>query len=537
MEALGTAFVYAFYGLMIAAVAYFVHKVFWFIQFRRVQDRLVARALERLRETTHTSLIRWDRGAESSWTEAIGGDADESPVAYVRRIELDLFQLEKALEHSHTSIELAFARALEGEPPEDGPVRAVRMPRLFGPPDEIHLDLRFPAVREPRKLDDDLYKLEFRSRYGLVRRGLAFLVGAADVVYSSQHVAKMTQNVEVPMGVILRRLSLVALILLAIVIDIVFGVRLRMADFVGRWMDAHVQMDSFGPWLRQYVPATVSLLLWLAIYGSLYLGLFLFLRRRSLEHVHRLREMREEAERERWRILDRHVQALRDWGVDYARTLDEAAGIAVLQAEMLIGRTRHRLRRRLASGHLLEHAERVAAAFFARLPESSRMLTDAATEHRHSFWHALWPRPSEMRYQVEQAKHRAAWRHIEVATNALRGEQPDPAAAEDLWRNLVGYCRMFPDVVPVDTRAALDAAHAETLRELTTETEADLHDLDRRLGQLAEALRQTFAAAGPLVESRVDLANESVEFDIARLAADVLRVRERARLEAMAFEI
>ena len=55
--------------------------------------------------------------------------------------------------------------------------------------------------------------------------------------------------------------------------------------------------------------------------------------------------------------------------------------------------------------------------------------------------------------------------------------------------------------------------------------------------EIAVGLQQTFSAAGPILESRVELADQSIEADVARFATEVLSARERARLEAMAFEI
>ena len=66
---------------------------------------------------------------------------------------------------------------------------------------------------------------------------------------------------------------------------------------------------------------------------------------------------------------------------------------------------------------------------------------------------------------------------------------------------------------------------------------AAFRDLDRRIMQLAEGLERTFSAAPALVEGRIQLADENVEAEMAAFTAEVLRVREQARLEAMAFEI
>jgi hypothetical protein len=96
---------------------------------------------------------------------------------------------------------------------------------------------------------------------------------------------------------------------------------------------------------------------------------------------------------------------------------------------------------------------------------------------------------------------------------------------------------MFRDVLPEDLSTELSAAYDESVAPIVDETEADLRDLDTHLDQLVEGLSRTFSAARPLIESRLKLAEENVEAEMARFVTEILRVREQARLEAMAFEI
>nr|MCU0676593.1 hypothetical protein [Myxococcota bacterium] len=131
----------------------------------------------------------------------------------------------------------------------------------------------------------------------------------------------------------------------------------------------------------------------------------------------------------------------------------------------------------------------------------------------HSVAHAIWPRASEMTYQVEIAKYRHAWRDVEHCLSALRGEHPDPALAAQLWRSLVRYARMFPEVVPEDLFTRLQEAHGDTVGRIVKETDAELDELDEQLAEVA------------------------MNAAVARFVGDALRVREQARLEAMAFEI
>lgn len=531
---------YAFYGLMFAALAYFLHKVAWFVRFRALQSRLVEAAIQRLEEGTVQTISEWDQSADASWFGVERPLDDPSPARYVRRIEDNLSRVREVIADSHVVVEDKLVDALDRPlPPDAKKLGLLRVPRLEGPPVEVEVDLRFDPVSPTRAPDKELYELEVRSRYGIMRRMLAFLLGAADVVYSSQHVARMSQNERVPIGLILRRLSLVAVILLAVLLDIAFGLRAWLIEFATERLGG-VRLDlggAFGDLVDANLPTLIALGVWLAGYGALYVGLYLFLRRRSQLHLRRLRDMSRDADATAAAIRERHLEELLDWAADYGHALDETALITVRQCEMLLGRTTHRLRRRVASAALVEHAGVVRDALFEHLPEASRDFKDRATNHEQSLRHWLWPRPEEMRHHVDIAQYRRAWQHVSLALTELRGERPDPELAHELWRSLVRYASMFPDLLPDEARSAFRASYAESLRSVVEETEADLMELDRRLGEFGRSLEEALAVVGPLVENRVELAEQAIEADLARLAAEVLQVRELARLEAMAFEI
>lgn len=522
----------AFYGITLAAIAFFAHKVLWFFRYRRVQEQLVAKALEKLTEQADTTLVRWDQGAEVSWSEATrtGG----SPTDYVRRVEDELSRLERELSEGHTALAPGFVSAVL-EAKEAERLTLLRLPQRKRPPEDVALTLHFPTVPDPAPPDPSLFELQVRSRYGFRRRLLAFVFGAADVVYSSNHVVRMSQNPNVPRGVLLRRTSLVLLILAALAIDIGFGVRHHLVDLAERWLARHTSLLEGD--LGEYWPSIVGLGVWLLCYGALYVGLFIFLRRRSLQHVEALRALRASYYDRIADLRDAHLGALARWARDYATTLDEAVHLASSQAQLLIERTRHRLRRRVASPRLLNLAGEVSQCFFERLPESATDLQDVATTRKHSLAHALWPRADEMTYQVEIAKYRHAWRDIEICLAALRDEDPDPDLASQLWRSLVRYSRMFPEVVPEDLFSRLQEAHGDTVGRIVPETDADLDELDARLREVAEALRHTIDAVPSLVETRIELTTQSMNAAVARFVSDALRIREQARVESMAFEI
>ncbi len=542
METLTHALVIAFYAAMALALVYFVHKVLWFVKFRRLQETLVADAERKVREATSEVLSHWEKSAHASWSDASEGVDDADPVAFVRRMEARLASMDRVL-GDQVKVREWFLERLTASPTgeaSDG-LAVLTMPRVDGPPTDVRLEITFPRVRRPRPPPDDLYTLEVRSRYGFWRRALVFVLGAADVVYSSRHVARMSQNAQVPIGVILRRLSLVVVILGAIVIDIAFSLRARLID----WVDAALgppphlagSLGALGEAIDPHLAAAIALTGWLAVYGVVYFGLFLWLRHRSQAHLRRLEAMRDRRQEDLDEIYEHHVEELFRWASEYAKTLDDAVDISRRQARLLISRTVRRLRRRLASEPLTRVARRVAAALFARLPESSAGLSDVATQKEHSIAHQLWPRVEEMEYQVRLARTRAAWRRVEGGLADLRAEHPDPAAAHGLWRTLAVIARMFPDVVDEDTRRELDEAFEASIAALVERTRADLSELDRRLDELASGLEEQLAVAGSLLETQVELAEQAMEAEVARLAAELLEVREGARLEAMAFEI
>ncbi len=533
MGPIGTLLTNVFYVAMAAATVFFVHRLAWFFAYRRLQNRLVGRALEALEEKADTTVVRWDQGAASTWSASAGASGDGSPADFVRRVEGRLDRLERDLRASLTPIGRSFMQALMDEH-EPLHVTVLRVPRLEGLPRSIGLTLDFPQVPEPVLPPAETFALEVRSRYGFGRRVLAFFLGAADVVYSSQHVTRMAQNPKAPLGVLFRRLSLVLLVLLALGIDLTLDARTRLVSWAETWTGSALAPPD---WLAPVLPSVVGLGVWFASYGLLYAGLFLFLRWRSGRHMTALRDLEETFADDVDDLRDTHLEALRRWGEGYARTLDDATQLTMLQASMLAQRMAHRLRRRVASPRLLGLADEVADRFFVRLPESAQRLSDVATDQEHTWRHWLWPRAAELGYQVELAQYRRAHRDLEGALAHLRGQHPDPELASQLWRNLVRFARMFPEVVPADLFRELQEAHGASVATMVEETEADLDELDARLDELAASLASTLETVAPLVERRVELTTRSLEAEVAARTTEVLQVRERARLEAMAFEI
>lgn len=529
---MGGFFAGLFYAVMLGAVVFFVHKVLWFLRYRRLQEKLVTQALSRLTEEADTTLVRWDQGADASWSETTTEDG--TPSDYVRRVERKLASLEAQLNESRTPIGDALIAHISEER-EAERICLLRIPRLEGETTHVEVALGFAKIEEPPVPDESEFELELRSRYGFSRRALAFFLGAADVVYSSQHVTRMAQNPKVPFSVLFRRLSLVFLILLALAVDIGFGIRAKLVLWCETWVPQMLHLEAGS--LADLAAPTVAMGIWLGAYGTLYLGLYFFLRWRSGRHLARLEDLRETFSERVAEEREHQLEALHQWARNYAATLDNASMLTLHQAQMLIQRSSHRLRRRIASPRLLALSAEVSHCFFERLPESAQNLQDIATEQKHSFGHLLWPQAKEMAYQIEIAQYRHAWRDIELCLSQLRGQHPDPELAGQLWRSLVRYARMFPTVVPENLFTRLQEAHGDVVATIVDETDSDLDDLDARLEELGVALCRTVDSSGPLIESRIELTERSLRAAVAELVSEALEVRERARLEAMAFEI
>lgn len=531
MQALGQLVTFAVYAAMVLPLLYFLHKVLWFVQFRKLQTDLVEKALARMSRTTDATLLKWDQRAGDSWSETSGTGPDETPEAYVSRVETELLEALSRTEASLTPLRDRIVDAVLARPSPEAALKAVEIHRLRDAPIEVGVEAAIPALVEPKPPSPTIFDLEVRSRYGLKRRLLTFLLGAADVVFSANHVARMSQNVGLPLSVVLRRSSLIVVILAAIAIDVIVDVK---GWFAGM---AREIVPAGDGWFAEMLPTALGFAAWLAAYGVVYVVLFVYLFKRSLESRDELKRMRAEFEETIALIHATHRERLAEWAHEYGGMLDEASRAVVRQATMLYERSIDRLRRRLASQELLSHASRAARAFFVRLPESAQDLNDVATGRTHSLRHLLWPRKEEMEYQVRHAQYRAAYRHLDLVGNELRGPHPDAKKAQDLWRSLVAYARMFPEVLPEDFRAGLKSAYDQSLEKLVENTERELRELDRQLTELADGLRRTFLAAGPLIESRVEFESENVQAELSRYVSKVVSVREQARLEAMAFEI
>ena len=95
----------------------------------------------------------------------------------------------------------------------------------------------------------------------------------------------------------------------------------------------------------------------------------------------------------------------------------------------------------------------------------------------------------------------------------------------------------MPEIELWKASEELASAYPVMLAELVEQTERDLVALDTELAELAESLGKSFDNVQSLIDTRYDLARQAMGAELGELTAEILRVRERARLEAMAFEI
>jgi hypothetical protein len=92
-------------------------------------------------------------------------------------------------------------------------------------------------------------------------------------------------------------------------------------------------------------------------------------------------------------------------------------------------------------------------------------------------------------------------------------------------------------MIPSGTAEELQHAYAQMVAECVAETDRDLGELDRRLGELRRSMAEQLEAARGLIVGRVELCQSQMAASVATLSAEIIQVREQARLEAMAFEI
>lgn len=540
METVADLFVYALYALNVGATVFFLHKVLWLFRYKRLQSILIFEARARLAASQARHVDAFDRFAEGVWRKATGALGASSLGEYVSRVDELLRDVRRSLRTSRASIRtLAMEAATStGERTVSGTALSFPEPGS-GAIREVRWELTVPALHATRRLDPQLYVLKTKSRYGFWRRALVFFAGIADVVYSVQHVAVMSHAPHAPTSVLVRRLSLVGLLVAAIVGDLVFGIREAISGAVERSgvRPSPSFLGDHGVFLNQHFPTIAGVIVWTAALSLLYFVALVAVRRHSRLWQKKLAALKEAEEAQLAALQRDREDELLGWLDGFARSLDQAVDLGARHAELLVDYHRGRLHRRVVETSPVRAARAISAALLAELPDAKGDLLDRATGHRRSFRHHLWPREEEMRVEVEMAQVRAAWEDIELSLGRLSSPRPDPEAIDGLFRRLVTYAGAFRDLLPDTTPEDLREGYRATVEALVAETQTDLDDLDARLGEIAARLTEQLEVAGSLVKFQVEMTNHKIETGVGKLASEVLATRERARLEAMAFEI
>lgn len=540
METVADLFVYVLYALDIGATAFFLHKVLWLVRYKRLQAALIQEAGARTMALQRRNIEAFDDFAASVWEGNPGAMGATSLGAYIGRVDDTLRGVRRALRLSRAPIHGPALEAASSASERAAEGTALCIPEASsGEVRQIRWSLFVPPLVATRRLDPQLYVLRTKSRYGFFRRALVFFAGIADVVYSAQHVAVMSQNPHAPTGVLLRRLSLVGLMVALIMGDLLFGARRAISDLI----EAQIGRPSLpwlgeaGAFLSEHFPLLAGVVLWTAALSLVYFAAAVVVRRSSLLWQKRLAEMKAAERRQLKSLLREREEDLLRWLDGYTRSLDQAVDLAAKHAALLVDYHRGRLHRRVVEASPVHLAKAISAALLGELPEASGDLADRATTERRSWRHHLWPREEEMGVEVEMAQVRAAWQSVESDLARLTSSRPDPEVIDGLFRKLVTIAGAFEALLPGTTRGELREGYRAAVEALVADTQADLDDLDARMAEIAARLTEQLAVAGSLVRFQVEMTNHKIETGVNRLASDVLATRERARLEAMAFEI
>jgi hypothetical protein len=529
-----------FVVISVGVLVYFLHKVAWLVHYKNVQRDMMRDAAERLAKTHAEALPAWDEFAAAAWRVA-RGPVDENvmdgPVAYARAVEAELQATIDATARPGSVLPLLRA-ALKSDVPRDETHTVLEVRLRDRSTLRAHLTLNPPTVVQPLPPDDALYELHVASRYGFFRRALVFVTGLADVVYSAHHLAKMSQYTHVPMATIARRLSLVILLVVGIVLEVVLGMRTKLEHLLARRMAGGARWArSLPDLIADDLPAIIAFLAWTLTIAALYFTMYFVVRHKSKRHHVELALLKSQQADRLAKIRNKQLSALLLWATDYGRTLDTAARLTTRHIELFAQHYAARMRRRLAGTLLIDVAKHMRDTFLGQLPEASGTLQDAVTTREHSWRHMLWAQPDEMGHVVAQAQYRDAWQHIELALGELRRGQPAPDEVAAFWRQLVSYALTFDELFDEAMLKRLRSAYVRLVEEASTATEADLERFDQSLNELMRHLDDQMGAATHLLAARVELTNQRIEADTAKLQAKIVRTREAARLEAMAFEI
>ncbi len=541
VSVVSTAFVVASVG----ALLFFIHKVIWVVRYKQLQRLLIGQAAEQRRQTEQSLLPEWDEFAAKCW-RVVRADGNATgfhgPEAYVDHVETVLANALHGAQSSRVALKPLLQQVVETSSTEaEQPTvhEVLRVPiGAQAAPLTASLRLAPPRLDEPEPVESSLYELNIKSRYSFIRRALVFCAGIADVVYSSQHIAKMSQYSHVPLGIIIRRLSLVVLLVTGIILEVVVGLRSRLEPLLqehvlSQWAWTRGLDDKLGGNLA----SVAMLLLWTGTIASIYFTLFLLLRRRHRKRLKALEQLQRDQPRRLADIRQKHLTELVSWAEGYGQTLDAAVELTATHITMLGRHYASRVRRRLCTGPLVRWAQRISDRLFRELPECEGKLQDKVTTEKHSFRHLVWPRAKEMQPIIEIARYREAWQRIELTLNELRRGQPAPEGVSEFWRQLVISAEVFRNVLPEDTLSELRAGYLSSVEQISEQTGKDVQTFGHATRELVGHLDEQLSAATPLLRARIELANRRIRAAVGKYEAEVIRAREQARLESIAFEL
>jgi len=528
--------------ISVAVVVFFTHKVIWLVRYKRVQRELMDVAATKLRSTQSNALPEWNQFAAAAWRAARGPQAVatyqlDSPGAYVRAVEHELSTAVNKL-GQRARLGPLLRHALERHEATPIGQTVLEVPMPDGSTHSAAIELNPPLVAAAVAPPASVFELNVKSRYSFWRRALVFVTGLADVVYSAQHLAKMSQYTHVSMGTIFRRMSLVILLVVGIVLEVIVGLRAKLERFLDRSvLDDAAWVDNLPPTIGDNMASIIALVAWTTTVAGMYFTLYFIIKRRSKHNLQALQRLRDGQNGRLSEIRTQHLDGLLRWASEYGRGLDASVELTTRHIEMLGAHYAARLRRRVGGPMLLEMAKLMSDALFGQLPEATGQLQDRVTTKKRSLLHAVWPSGDEMGDVVDQAQYREAWQLIELSLGELRRREPDPEHVAAFWQQLVLYGITFQSALPPNTLQNLRTAYLQLVEETSAGTEADLERFQSSVSDLLQHLNRQLASATSLLTARIELANQRVSADSARYHAEIIRAREAARLEAMAFEI
>lgn len=539
MSLLVDTFSTGFAILSIGALAFFVHKVFWLWRYKRIESQLLKQGSERLQEAQRSGEGEWKSGNRAWWDELTSGQEPGGAAQLAEQRSARIRSLEHSAKVREPSAKALLADAARGAL-EKREVEHKLLVLPLGPHTTLvgRLRLENVSLDAATAPSAELFQLDAKSRYGIVRRALVFCAGIADVVYSSQHVSVMSRYTHVPVSLILRRLLLVVILVVGLASQVLFGAR----DALQRLLLTSFRqpLDGFAAAVSMDPKSAATLIAFVVISGgvtSIYFTLYLYLRFRSQRQLGKLQRLREELPERLEEIRVAAGSQLLEWASDYGRTLDSTVDLALRRVRSICEDQTQRLRERVAAGVLRTQAESISRALLRALPETSTQLHDALSLEKHSTWHFFWPRSSEMGAAISQAQYRAAWQDIELTLGELAQARVEPYIAESLWRKLLTYVRGFPGIFEAGTEGELRYAYRGWAKRIWEGARSDSQELERELTEAMGYLNHELDSAQPLLLARVTACNEFMRASSAKLQSEALAAREKARLEAMAFEI